>query len=116
MFTLTILNVKGFSELDSDKEQLKELFFIYGLNTSRLALIDDFFINLLKLYRYKYKTEVLGKILDQKEIDKIEKHYIEKATLGILINEFKNAYITNDVDNLFEELLGIRNTVIHPYI
>jgi len=113
---LKFFNNQGFKKIKSEREQQKEIFFIYGVCISRVALLDDFFITILKFNKYEFEGNQIGKKYNQKEIDKIETHYASKATMGMLINEFRETFKTDDFDDLFIELNRIRNLIVHSYM
>ncbi len=112
---LTFYNLEGFRNLKSKKEQLKELFFIYGVCFSRLAAIDAFFINFLTFNKYEFEGRQVGKIYTDKEQEKINSHY-NSATTGTLIKEFREIYDATKFDDLFAEMKRIRDLLAHSYM
>jgi uncharacterized protein with HEPN domain len=113
---LTFFNLQGFKELKLEKEQLKEIFFIYGVCISRVATMDDFFITKLKFNKYEFEGRLIGETFTQEQINKIEAHYFNKATMGMVINEFREKFTTDDFEDLFTELLRVRNLIVHSYM
>ena len=102
--------------MDSDKEQLKELFFLYGVCLSRIATIDAFFINLLAFNKFKFEGEFVGKTYTQQEQEKFASHYNDVATTKMLVRDFREKFDTTKFDDLFDELVKIRNLLAHKYM
>ncbi len=113
---LKFLNHEGFKNLKSGKEQLKEIFFLYGFCISRVAIMDDYFITMLKFNKIEFEGTQQGKALTQEQSHKIEAHYSTKATMGMLINEFNEKFDTDKFEDLFSELLRVRNLIVHSYM
>ncbi len=112
---LTFYNLEGFRNLKSKKDQLKELFFIYGVCFSRLATIDAFFIIFLTFNKYEFEGEQIGRTYTEEEQEKINSHY-NSATTGTLINEFRKTYDTTKFDDLFTEMKRVRDLLAHSYM
>jgi uncharacterized protein with HEPN domain len=113
---LRIYKLEGFKELESDADQLKEVYFIYGLCMSRLATIDSFFINFLNFNRYKFEGELVGKTYTKEQQEKFAAHYNDAATTKMIINDFRAKFDTTKFDDLFDELVKIRNLLAHKYM
>jgi hypothetical protein len=116
MVELTFYKLEGFKKLESNKEQLKELFFMYGICVSRIATIDAFFINFLAFNKYKFERELVGRIYTRQQQEKFASHYNDVATTKMLVNDFREKFDTTKFDDLFDELVRIRNLLAHKYM
>jgi hypothetical protein len=115
MEEITIYKSQGFRQLESKGEQLKEIYFMYGVCMARMAMTDAFFILKLKFNKYEFEGEQVGKIYTEEEQQKIEFHH-ESATTGTLIKEFKATFDTTKFDGLFAEFKRIRDLLAHKYM
>jgi uncharacterized protein with HEPN domain len=116
MINLTFCNLQGFKDLETDKEQFKELFFLYGLCFARIATVDAFFINQLTINKYVFEGEQVGRTYTDEEKEKFAKHHNDVATTKMLVNAFREKFDTAKFDDLFDELVKIRNLLAHKYM
>jgi hypothetical protein len=112
---ITLQTLKGFKELKTEEEQLKALFLLFGICIARLTDIENFFILFIKQNKYVFEGSAIGKTFTESQIKKIEDHYANCATLGMLINDFSEAYEADLIKDKLAELKRIRNLIIHPY-
>ncbi len=112
--TFDILNIKGFKEANSSI-QVKEMYTLYGLNTSLLSNMDHFFINQLWIKKSEFDTHSTGARLSEEEHKKFSDYYLGKATLGTLMKDFALAYDTTGFDDFFCEMKRVRNLLAHRY-
>jgi hypothetical protein len=116
IMNFTITTVDGFKKLETENEQLKEIFFLYGLCLARLAHLEHYFLHFLRHNRFVFKFEETGKAPTNEQSQKFEKHYEDAATLKMIVNDFKAEYDTSDMDDLLTELYTIRNLLAHKYM
>ena len=116
VIALTYCSLQGFKKLESQKEQLKELLFLYGACFSRFSAIDGLFINALKCNKFVFEGTAIGKNYTEKEQEKFISHLENKATTSMLVRDFKEKYDTTKSDDLLEELVEIRNILAHRYM
>lgn len=112
--TFQILDLNAFRQANSSN-QIKELYTVYGLNTALLSSMDTFFINQLWIKKSEFDTHLTGVRISEEQHKKFYDHYIGKATLGMLINDFTAAYDTTGFDEFFSEIKRVRNLLAHRY-
>jgi hypothetical protein len=112
---MKVYKVTGFKKLE-ENEQYKELFFLYGVCISRFSVLEHFFLHNLRHNKYIFEGKEIRKKWSEAETQKFEKHLEDVATLKMLVNEFRNKFITDKHDALFDELVTIRNLLVHKYM
>lgn len=117
--TLTFYKASGFKKLSDPIAQQKEVYFLYGVCVYRLTSVDAFFIQGIRLHKFDFPMGIVGKEFSEDEWNKFQAHSHEKATLGMLIKDFREFYFTDAIpglDDLLDKLLKTRNVTIHTYM
>ncbi|WP_231489926.1 hypothetical protein [Pedobacter sp. Leaf170] len=117
---IPLLTTQEFSELDEVK-QLKEIYSVYGMIVFLFIPIDEKLVFLIKVH-HDYKMGALpGKFNEIRLANirwniKLKKHYDEKATLGLIVNDFCSLYDVAEFKSKFVEMVEKRNAMVHNYM
>ncbi len=115
-FDVDFCNLLGFKKLESQREQIKQVLFLFGYCFARFASIDSFFIACLQCNKFELEGRIIGKTYTKEEQENYIFYCENKATTRRLVSDFTAKFDTTNFDELFNELVEIRNVLAHKYM